>query len=115
MRTYGRVTAEDGTKSWIVIDTRNGDSEDAIWLTTMVQVLQLSPGESPFYANYGVPVVQSIISQILPDLFISRVQQQFAQYFAALTVQRVSAFPTPTYQIDVTTKSGAKLTIPVPT
>jgi hypothetical protein len=115
MRTYVRVTAEDGTKSWGVIDTRAGDSEDAIYLTTLTQVLQLSPGESPFFANYGVPYIQSILTQILPDLFISRTQQQFAQYFAALTVKRASAFPVPTYDISLTTKTGVVISMPVPT
>jgi hypothetical protein len=115
MRTYGRETAEDGTKTWIMVETDAGGSDDGVMLTTLTQVLQLSPGESPFFANYGVPYLQAVQMQVPPDLYLSRTQQQFAQYFAALTVTRTSASPVPTYDIDVTTTSGATISVPVPT
>ncbi len=55
MRTYGRQYNADGTYTWVEVSTDANGFDDAVWLTTMAQVLQLHLGESPFFANFGIP------------------------------------------------------------
>lgn len=108
MRTYGRVFEEGQPPRWIVVETDAQGSNDYVWLTTLLQVLQLNLGESPFYANYGIPAKPSVVQQLFPDLYVARVQQQFAPYFASLIVSRQAA-ATPTYKINITTNQGTKM------
>jgi hypothetical protein len=79
-------------------------------------VLKLNLGESPFYANYGIPAKPSVVQQVQPDFYVSRTQTQFAAYFAALIVAKTANLP-PTYRINVTTNQGLKLNaeVPIPT
>ncbi len=86
---------------------------DAIWTTTLIQCLRLSIGESPFYADYGIPAQQSVIQQIFPDFFVAQTQRQFAQYFATITVAKVQS-ATPTYNIVAMTFQGTKLDLEIP-
>lgn len=88
-------------------------ANDAVWLTTLLQVLQLNLGESPFYAQYGIAAQQSVIQQIWPDYDVARTQQQFSGYFAALIIARVPGARTPTYTVNVTTNTGVKITATV--
>ncbi|HEY0181266.1 MAG TPA: hypothetical protein VGC09_00525 [Rhodopila sp.] len=113
MRTFGRVTDEFGNKTWVVVTTDANGFDDAVYLTTLCQVCKGAPNASPFFSNYGIPAQQSVVTQVLPDFYVNRTQQQFAQYFASLTVQRVSASP-PTYNINPTANAGAILLSPVP-
>ena len=87
-----------------VVTDPNGQN-DQIYLTTMIQVLKLNLGESPFYANYGIPAQQDVVQQIFPDYYVSLVQQQFAQYFASLQIMRTSTTP-PTYLVNLITHNG---------
>lgn len=124
MRTYGRIYAlnpdgsrknpqPDGFPYWTVVQTDSAGFNDAVYLTTLCQVLLLNLGESPFYANYGLPAKPTIIQQVQPDFYIARTQQQFAQYFAALIIAKQRSNP-PTYKINVTTHQGAKAIVSVP-
>jgi hypothetical protein len=79
----------------------------------LIQVLKLNLGESPFYANYGIPAYKSIVQQIFPDFYVAQTQQQFAPYFASLTIVKENS-PTPTYNISVITHNGAKILASVP-
>lgn len=89
MRTYGRtVPDENGNRVWVALDTDNGTPVDLIWFATLAQTLRLQLGESPFYANYGLPGYQSVQTQVPPDFYVARTQQQFSQYFASLIVYR---------------------------
>lgn len=115
MRTYGRITNPDGTKTWKVVTTDANGFDDAVWLTTLAQVIQLNLGESPFFANFGLPAQQSVIQQVQPDFYMARIQQQFAQYFASLTIAKVQGANHPTYRVAVTTNQGAKIIVDVPT
>lgn len=108
MRTYGRVTDEYGNKKWVEVDTDANGFNDAVYVTTLAQVLKLNLGESPFYGDYGIPEHQTIMTQVQPDYYVAYTQQRFAQYFAALVIAKMSDFP-PTYRINVTTKQGAKI------
>ena len=109
MRTYGRINGV-----WTEIDTDANGYNDSVWLTTLVQVLKLAPGESPFFANYGIPAQTSVIQQVLPSFYVALTQSQFAQYFASLTVAKTTA-TTPTYNINALTNSGARIVTQVAT
>ena len=105
MRTYGRLA--DG--SWTQIATDANGYNDNVYLTTLAQCLKLNLGESPFYANYGIPQYQTIATQVFPDLYVAQTQQQFSKYFASLIITRVRGATSPTYNIAALTHSGALL------
>ena len=120
MRTYGRVTNQDGSRTWVQVDTDAQGFSDMVWLTTLAQVLQLNLNESPFFANYGIPAQQSVITQVQPDYYMAFTQQQFAPYFAVLLLSKDPQQPpdfAPVYRINVTTHQGVKLnaSVPIPT
>lgn len=89
---------------------------DYVYIVTLAQVLLLNRGESPFYSNYGIPAQQSVIQQVFPDYYMVVTQQQFAGYFAALTLAKLGG-PTPHYRMNVTTQKGVKAQeyVPIPT
>jgi hypothetical protein len=137
MRTYGRLplsivvdssgnpifdsngnviygTSQSGASSWIEVTTDSSGQNDLVMLTTLLQVLQLQKGESPFYAQYGVSARQSIIQQIAPDYDMSVIQQQFSPFFASLVITKKSATLAPTYNVNVITNQGVTLSAQVP-
>jgi hypothetical protein len=106
MRTWGRITDEHGNTKWVKVEAdENGDFSYG-WLTTLIQTLKLGLGESPFYAQYGIPAQQSIVTQIYPDYFVNITQQQFAGYFASLTIAKVQGAENPTYDIQAVFLNG---------
>lgn len=111
MRTYGRIYDQDGNYTWTVVETSEDGHNDLVWLTTLAQCLKLSPDESPFYAQYGIPAQRSIIQQILPDYYVSQTQAQFSEHFGSLLISREPTVlgGNPTYDINVTTNQGVKL------
>ena len=128
MRTYGRVpvymsgtliqaknpnTGQPATK-WVVVQTDANGFNDLVYATTLVQAFKINLGESPFYANYGLPAKTSVVTQVAPDYNVVLTQQQFAQYFASLVVARQAGAATPTYKVDITTHVGVKLSASVP-
>jgi len=113
MRTYGRVYNLDGTYKWVKVETDANGFDDYVWITTLIQVLLLNLGESPFYANFGIPAKPSVVQQVFPDFYVARVQQQFAQYFASLIINKVSS-PTPTYKVNIVTNQGVKVAVEIP-
>lgn len=98
---------------WVEVDTDVNGFNDAVWLTTLAQVLQLGLNESPIFGNYGIPAQQSVVTQIFPDYYVNLTQQLFAQYFMALLVAKLSNFQ-PTYAVNVSANPGAVLMSPVP-
>ena len=112
MRTYGRVYAEDGSYTWQEVTTDASGQNDAVYLTTLIQVLKLNLGESPFWANFGIPIQQTIVNQLVPDFYVTAIQGQFAPFFSKLVITRQSSFP-PTYLIQAMTHNGATLEVPV--
>lgn len=123
MRTYGRIYDERGTPTWVEVDTDANGYNDLVYLVTLAQVLYGEPGESPFFANYGIPARESVLTQVYPDYYVARTAQQFSQFFAALVVSRVPNTPrtlkapnVPTYNVSVVTNSGAVLpAVTIPT
>jgi len=115
LRTWGRLTDEEGNKTWVEVTTDANGFNDSVYLTTLCQVLKLNTGESPFFANWGIPQYQTVMTQVFPDYYVMQVQTQFAPYFAALTITRVrGAFP-PVYNVRALAHSGAILTAEVAT
>jgi hypothetical protein len=123
MRTYGRISPDPlypNRKKWIVVTTDANGYNDMVWLTTLIQTIKLNLGESPFYANYGIPAHPSVVSQIAPDFYMSQIQQQYAQYFMVLVIAKQPnavderGILSPSYIVTVITNYGAKLSVPVP-
>lgn len=106
MRVWGRVTNEDGTKTWVEVSTDPAGLNDAVHITWLAQVIKLNLGESPFYGNWGIPAQQSVVTQIFPDFYVWQTQRRFAGLFGSLTVTRVPS-STPTYKFKLTTHVGA--------
>lgn len=115
MRTWGRTYNEDGTHQWIEVTTDANGYNDDVYLTTLVQALKLNLGESPFYANYGIPAYQTVVTQVLPDYYVMQTQTQFAPYFASLTISRVQGSFPPVYDVNAVCHSGAVLSTTIAT
>ena len=119
MRVWGRQYSNDGTYTWAAYETDANGYNDAVYITALCQVLQLNLGESPFWANYGIPAIDSITTQIFPDLSVYFIQQQYSQYFASLKITKVNATndkgsPTPVYNVAIVTQQGAIINRNVP-
>lgn len=109
-RTYGRISNQDGSKTWVTVTTDANGNDSNVWVTTLAQCLKLNLGESPFYANLGIPQMQTIVTQVLPTFYVNQIQQYFAPNFASLAINQVQgAFP-PVYQVKAVATNGALLT-----
>ncbi len=106
MRTWGRVTDKNGIKKWVAVESDADGDFSYGWLTTLIQTLKLGLGESPFYAQYGIPAQQSIVTQVYPDYYVNILQQQFAGYFSSLTISKVDGALKPTYDVQVVFLNG---------
>lgn len=104
MRTYGRNQYGE----WVEVGTDDNGFNDAVYLTTLVQCLKLSPEESPYFSQYGIPAVPSVIQQIIPTFYVNQLQRYFQPYFSSLQVAVTSIDP-PVYAISAITKSGSKI------
>ena len=106
MRTYG----VNSSGQWIeILET------GYIYLATLAQTLRLNQGESPFYANYGIPAQNSVHTQIPPNLAVNRTQTQFAPYFASLTVLKQQNATNPTYNVNAVFQNGTIISSQVAT
>jgi hypothetical protein len=114
MRVYGRTTNPDGSKKWVVVQTDpDTGSNSWVYLTALCQALLLFLNESPFYSQFGIPAQQSVQMQVAPDLYVSRIQQFFAQFFASLILTKDPAARAPTYNIRATTLEGTPVSVTV--
>lgn len=128
MRTYGRTQdVLSGKKKWWIVVTDVDGFNDSVYLTALAQVIKLNLGESPFFANYGIPAHPSVVTQIYPNFFMSRIQQQFSTFFASLilTPEPVTqgspesfaagqdGSPAPSYRISVLTNYGSRIGVRV--
>ena len=107
MRTYG---VNPDTKQWVEVTQTS-----YVWLATLAQTLRLNQGESPFYANYGIPAENSVHTQIPPNLAVNRTQTQFAPYFASLTVLKQQNATNPTYNVNAVFQNGTIISSQVAT
>lgn len=115
MRTWGRLYDELGNATWVEVTTDANGFNDNVWLTTVCQALKLNLGESPFFANVGIPAYQSVATQIPPDYYAMQIQTLFAPNFALLTITRVPNSSPPVYTVTAVCHSGAILTNTVAT
>lgn len=97
MRTYGRTDKGQ----WVEITETS-----YVWLATLAQTLRLNQGESPYYANYGIPAHDAVMTQVAPNAAINRTQQQYAPYFASLSVLKDNNVTQPTYRINAVFQNG---------
>ena len=111
IRTFGRVTNQDGSKAWYVIETAPSGDNSQVYLTTLAQCFSLNLNESPFFGDWGLPAHPSVIQQLPPDTWVNLMQQRFARFFASLIVFRVPGSNPPTYQVNAVTLQGAVLTV----
>ena len=107
MRSYG---IDPATNKWTTIT-----DPSYIYLATVAQTLRLALGESPFYGNYGIPAQQSVINQIAPNLAVNNTQNQYAPYFASLSMTSQSIVPQPTYAISAVLQNGTTIQTTVAT
>jgi len=112
-RVWGRNYKPDGTYTWDKIETVSYETFEYGYVTQLIQVLKLQLGESPFYANYGIPAQQSVMTQIFPDFFVAQTQAQFAPYFSTLIINKLDS-PTPTYNVSITFFNGTKFQTEIP-
>jgi hypothetical protein len=115
MRVWGRTTNELGVKTWVEVSTDANGNNDGVFLTALAQVLKLNLNESPFFANFGIPQQQTIITQVYPDFYVNFIQTQYSSYFAALSITRVPLSFPPSYQVNALTHSGAIIDEVIPT
>ena len=103
-RVWGRVHNPDGTRTWEAYETSDGsdDMPNFIWLQN---VLLLWLNESPFYADWGVPVHRTLATQFFPDYYLALTQQRFSQYFSSCIITRLTQ-DAPEYQVSIVTKTG---------
>ena len=109
MRTYGRVTNSSDVSVWTQVDSDSTGNFEYGYVTTLIQCLKMSLGESPFYANYGIPAQRAVIQQVFPDFYVLTTQQQFAPFFASLQITKVETALDPTYNVNVITTQGTKI------
>ena len=102
-----------GYPRWEQVSTDANGFNDAVYLTTLCQVLLLDLNESPFYAQYGIPDQPTILQQVQPDFYMTRIQQQFAPYFASLILTKLGGDP-PAYKINVVQNNGSVAVVQVP-
>ncbi len=113
MRTYGRITDQYGNLQWVEVSTDANGRNDQVWLTTLAQNLKLNTGESPFYANNGIPQYQTIVTQVFPDFYVMQIQSQFSQYFPSLIITKNQS-SAPSYNVRVMTSYGVVLSASIP-
>lgn len=113
MRTFGRISDEYGNRTWVKVETDENGFNDNVYITSLIQVLKLNLEESPFFANFGIPAQQSVMTQVYPDYYINYIQNQYAKYFANLRVEKVNS-EEPYYNIVAVTNLGSKLELQVP-
>ena len=109
MRTYGRVSDANGKKTWVEYQTDANGWNDACFLCALEQWILLNLGESPFYANAGIPAFQSVVTQVFPDFYVMQAQSYFAQFFPSISISRVPGSNPPVYNGTIVTHSGANL------
>lgn len=117
MRVYGRIPASPGAPPtlWVVIETDANGYNDNCYFTALCQAIKLNIGESPFSANTGIPQIQTIMTQVFPDYYMSQIQTQYAAYFASLVISRAPGSFPPQYNVQAVAHSGAILTTTIAT
>ena len=114
MRVWGRVYDEHANASWQEVTTDTKGDNDAVYLTALAQCLKLNTGESPFFADRGIPARKSVITQVFPDYYVMQIQAQYAPFFASLNITRINQPGDPVYTVTAVTKKGSTLGVNIP-
>ena len=114
MRVWGRLYDVNGRPSWVEVSTDANGDNSAVYLTALAQNLQLNLGESPFYAQDGIPAQQTIVTQVYPDYYAMLVQAKYSRFFASLTILRQPQSNPPVYNVQAVTHKGAILGSSIP-
>lgn len=119
MRIWARKYTTAYEYTWVEVTTDDNGFNDAVYLSAFCQVLQLQPQESPFYAEYGVPSIQAVQDQVIPDTNVYFMQSRYSQYFISLQVMPAhqtdaNGATTPVYNVTAITNSGARISAVVP-
>ena len=119
MRIWARKYTNAYTYTWVSVETDLNGFNDGVYLSAFCQVLQLQPQESPFYAEYGVPSIQAVQSQTIPDNNVYFMQSKYSQYFISLQVvpahqSDANGAITPVYNVTAITNTGAIISAVVP-
>lgn len=109
MRIWGRTTSGQ----WVAVTTDANGFNDYVYIVDLIQNLRLTLGESPMYANNGIPAQQSVLTQVFPDYNTYATQRYFSQFFPSVSIQKVNS-PTPTYDINVVRNNGSVFTASIP-
>jgi len=123
MRTYGRTqipypaNGEESSSAinypqyqWVEIETDEGGFNDYVYLTSLIQTLRLNLGESPFYAQFGIPAKNSVLQQVAPDYYVAYIQSYYSQFFPSITISKQATSPNntaPVYNINVVRNNGS--------
>jgi len=94
---------------------QNGDivtvtDPSLIWVTIVKHELQLRVGESPFFADAGIPAEDSIITQQEPDYHVNNVKRRYEAKFRRFDIVKRSIVPL-IYDIALTTRNGDNVTL----
>ncbi|WP_077395442.1 hypothetical protein [Bombella intestini] len=102
MRVWTRVHQPDGRRVWKAV---TGDQGNIAWLQNAL-LLQL--GESPFWADWGIPVQQTLVSRVWPDYYLNLTQRRFRDIFPSLQITRKDGGngADPVYDISVILNNG---------
>lgn len=104
MRIYHKVRNDQtGEQKWLVLT-----DQDDVYVFWLVEVLRLVLGESPFFANWGIPATETIVTNIYPDYYVALVKDQFTPYFQSLNITRIDTkeLRTAAYSIEIITLNG---------
>lgn len=112
-RIWGRVFTDPNTWTWVAVYPDANGFRDEFYLVALIQCLLLNLGESPFWANFGIPAQPSVIQQVAPDIYVSQIQQYYSQFFASLIITKENS-ATPTYLVKVVTNQGSVIAKRVP-
>jgi len=85
---WGRIYDANGNPSWVQVSTDANGFSDYVYITAFIQCVKLNLGESPFWANFGLPAHQSVVQQLPPDFNVNFIAQFYRQFFASVIVTR---------------------------
>jgi len=124
MRTYGRIlnnyplNGQESTQTlqypnykWVEVDPDANGYDDYIYITSLIQTLRLNLGESPFWANFGIPAKNAVLQQLQPDYYVAFIQAYYSKFFASLIIAKQPQplnNPTPVYNLSIVRNNGSK-------
>lgn len=88
--SWGRTYDANGNPTWVQVMTDANGFSDYVYISAFLQCVKLNLGESPFWAEFGIPAHQAITQQLPPDYNIQLIATFFQQFFASVIVSRAA-------------------------